>query len=81
MYEIVPGVAKMHCNSYSCVLKEGLLLTFKRLFYVNVHTRKYWHRVGTYSTGGIKCFGVDGIKMRDADNMRDADVDDNFNKL
>ena len=36
---------------------------------------------GTYSTGGIKCFGVDGIKMRDADNMRDADVDDDFNKL
>ena len=67
----------------SCVLKEGLLLTFKRLFYVNVHTRN----IGTvsrhilYSTGGIKCFGVDGIKMRDADNMRDADVDDDFNKL
>ena len=37
--------------------------------------------LGTYSTGGIKCFGVDGIKMRDADNMRDADVDDDFNKL
>ena len=59
------------------VLKEGLLLTFKRLFYVNVHTRNIGTVcTGTYSTGGIKCFGVDGIKMRDADNMRDADVDD-----
>ena len=64
----------------SCVLKEGLLLTFK-IILCKCAYEKYWHRVGTYSTGGIKCFGVDGIKMRDADNMRDADVDDDFNKL